>query len=138
MDRFSRTTEIDTAEIVAATMEDDTPKKSKASIIIAIIVCLFVAVVIWLWVMEADTEITSKGFDDIPVYTAITDTTPLKTIDITVNGIRKNIIDFKAEDFKIIETTDGYEVFLSEEKAELFNLKNESVSGEIIVSVSAK
>lgn len=138
MDRFSRTTEIDTAEIAAATMEDDTPQKSKASVIIAIVVCLLVAVVIWLFVMETNTEIIQKEFNDIPVYATITDTTPIKTDKIIVSGVRRNVIDLNSEDFKIVEGTNGYNAILLGEKAELFYLTSEFVNNEIIVSVSEK
>ena len=61
MDRFSKTTEIDTAEITAATMEDDTPKKSKATNIIALVLCLLIAVIVWIFVMETDTNYIEKS-----------------------------------------------------------------------------
>lgn len=138
MDRFSRTTEIDTAEIAAATMEDDAPKKSKVSIIITATICLLIAIIIWLWVMEIDQDIIQKTYSDIPVYTTDSDTTPILTTDIIVNGIRRNIIDIKSEDFKAIQIESGYQIFLIGNKAERFDLTTDITSGEIIVTVNEK
>ena len=40
MDKFSRTTEIDTAGVLSA-IEEETPKKSRKGNIIALIICVF-------------------------------------------------------------------------------------------------
>ena len=138
MDRFSKTTEIDTSEVAAATMEEDTPQKSKVNNIIALVVCLLIAVVIWLFVMEKDTELMEKKFEGVPVYSDYTEVVSTTNADITVNGIRKNIVDLKSEDFKIVEVNGQYEIFLIGGKADIFALTNESTANEIKVSVTEK
>ena len=136
MDRFSKTTEIDLSEI--APIEDGTPQKSRIGKIIALVVCLIIAVFIWLFVMEIDTDIHDKTIKNVPVYATVTEAVPSETASITVKGIRKCIIDFKAEDFKITRARGGYSIVLVGEKSELYNLENESTDDEIIVAVSLK
>lgn len=139
MDRFSRTTEIDTAEIAAATMEDDTPKKSKITNIIVLVLCLLISVIIWLMVMETNTDIMEKEYNNIPVFADYVSTTPVEYKQITVKGVRKNIIDLKSSDFTIIIEEGGrYMVYLIDGKANEFTLMNESNGNEIVVSVSEK
>lgn len=139
MDRFSKTTEIDTAEIAAAAMEDDTPKKSKATIIIALVLCVLVSVVVWLFVMETDTEPARMELD-IGVYAAMEDDTPIENVEIIVSGLRKNIVDIKKQDLRAIKREDGqYDIyFVDTAKAEIYDLVNESTADEIIVSVKEK
>ena len=139
MDRFSKTTEIDTAEITAATMEDDTPKKSKVSNIIALILCILIAIVVWMFVMETDTNYIEKDFDDVPVYSDVISDNPIDKIDIVVTGIRNNIIDIKASDIKLVLTGDKYDVYLSEEKNQIFNAEIKiEPNDEIVVTVIRK
>lgn len=138
MDRFSRTTEIDTAEITAATMEDDTPKKSKITIIIALIICLLIAVVVWAFVMETDDTIIDKEFDEIIVCTEDgANTTETKTV--TIKGVRRNIIEIGKDDIKIVYIDNQYKVIWNnEEKAKDFTLIDISGNDKITVLIEAK
>jgi hypothetical protein len=139
MDRFSKTTEIDTAEIAAAAIEDDTPQKSRASIIIALISCILIAIVIWMGVMEADSDVFQRDFDNVGVYSTYTDVEAVDSITITVKGLRRVVVDFKASDFKVIKSAeDKYIVSLEGNKADAYVIENESTDDSIVVSVSKK
>ena len=64
MDKFSRTTELDTAGVLNA-IEEDTPKKSRRNNIIALVVCFFVAIFIWAFVVSIDTELYEKKYENV-------------------------------------------------------------------------
>ena len=139
MDRFSKTTEIDTAEIAAAAMEDDTPKKSRTSIIIALISCILISIVIWMGVMEADTDPFQRDFDNVCVYATQSDVDSIDSITLTVKGIRNVVVDFKASDFKVVKTSENeYAVYLVDGKADAYTIRNESTYDSVVVSVSKK
>lgn len=140
MDRFSRTTEIDTAEIAAATMEDDTPKKSKVSSIIALVICILIAIIVWAFVMETDTNYIEKDFNGIHVYSSILDTNPIDEVDVVVVGVRKNVIDIKPSDIKLVLDDMGdYNAYLCESKKEIFIAEVEvNKNDEIVVTVRKK
>lgn len=140
MDRFSRTTEIDTAEIAAATMEDDTPKKSKVSSIIALVICILIAIIVWAFVMETDTNYIEKDFNGIHVYSSILDTNPIDEVDVVVVGVRKNVIDIKPSDIKLVLDDKGdYNAYLCESKKEIFIAEVEvNKNDEIVVTVRKK
>ena len=67
MDKFSRTTEIDTTGVLNA-IEQDTPKKSRTGNIIAFVLCVLAAIVIWLYVMDTDAEIIENEYLDVVDY----------------------------------------------------------------------
>ncbi|MBQ7412619.1 MAG: hypothetical protein IJW10_06940 [Clostridia bacterium] len=140
MDRFSKTTEIDTAEITAATMEDDTPKKSKATNIIALVLCLLIAVIVWVFVMETDTNYIEKNYDDIPVYAESMAESPIEYKTIAIRGARKNVIEIKAEDIMlVVDSNDSYTAYLIGDKSSSFVLETQfDSSDDIIVTVLAK
>ena len=94
MDKFSRTTEIDTAGVLSA-IEEDTPKKSRKGNIIALIICIVVAIIIWAYVVETDTELHEKTFTDIAVTSHNDDynITVKSQIDVTLKGTSKNLVD---------------------------------------------
>ncbi len=140
MDRFSKTTEIDTAEITAATMEDDTPKKSKATNIIALVLCLLIAVIVWVFVMETDTNYIEKNYDDIPVYAEPMAETPVDYKTIAIRGVRRNVIEIKAEDIMlVVDSNNGYTAYLVGDKSLSFVLETQfDSSDDIIVTVLAK
>ena len=66
MDKFSRTTELDTAGVLNA-IEEDTPKKSRRNNIIALVVCFFVAIFIWAFVISIDTELYEKKYENVEI-----------------------------------------------------------------------
>ena len=139
MDRFSKTTEIDTAEIAAAAIEDDTPQKSRASIIIALISCILISIVIWMGVMETDTDPFQRDFDNVGVYVTQNDVDSIDSVTVTVKGIRNVVVDFKACDFKVVKTAENeYAVYLVGDKADAYTVKNESTDDSIVISVTKK
>ena len=140
MDRFSNTTEIDSAEITAASMEDDTPKKSIATNIIALVLCLLIAVIVWVFVMETDTNYIEKNYDDIPVYAESMAESPIYYKTIAIRGARKNVIEIKAEDIMlVVDSNDSYTAYLIGDKSSSFVLETQfDSSDDIIVTVLAK
>ena len=65
MDKFTKTTEIDISSMSA--IEEDTPKSGKWGKIVALILCLLLSVIIWVYVMETDTSIKTKTIEDVRV-----------------------------------------------------------------------
>lgn len=103
MDKFSRTTEIDTAGVLNA-IEQDTPKKSRRGNIIALIICIFVAVGIWAYVMYTDPEIHEKEFDDIKVTCESDEysVTVLDEVNVVIKGTNLEITEIKKSDIKVV------------------------------------
>ena len=103
MDKFSRTTEIDTAGVLNA-IEQDTPKKSRKGNIIALVICIFVAIGIWAYVMYTDPEIHEKEFDNIQVtyegddYEIIA----IEEVDVVIKGTNRDITSISKSDIKIV------------------------------------
>ena len=107
MDKFSRTTEIDTAGVLNA-IEQDAPKKSRKGNIIALILCVLAAVCIWLYVMDTDTQIVEKVYVDVPVIVEGSDfDVDVKTmVDITLRGTKGDLVDVKRSEIKIVVKSD--------------------------------
>ena len=105
MDKFTKTTEIDISAMTE--MEDETPKKSSVGKIVAMICCLVFAIIIWLFVMEIDTSIHEKQYDDISVQVCnnndkydILGIDNMK-IDVVLTGINRELADINKEDIDI-------------------------------------
>lgn len=105
MDKFTKTTEIDISAMTE--MDDETPKKSNVGNIIAFICCLIFAIFIWLFVMEIDSTIHERAFDDIYVevfgnedagYTVSGD---LK-VDVVLTGVSNELADVDKDDIRVI------------------------------------
>lgn len=139
MDRFSKTTEIDTAEITAATMEDNAPKKSKATNVIALVLCLLIAIVVWVSVMETDTEF-EHDYDDILVYSQSNADAPIDMVSVVLKGARKNIVDIKADDIILVVDSNGKYVaqFTNESLSGLVLSTNVGSNGDIVITVISK
>ncbi len=103
MDKFSRTTEIDTAGVLNA-IEQDTPKKSRRGNIIALIICIIVAIGIWAYVMYTDPEIHEKEFNDIKVTCESEDYTVevLDDVDVVLKGTNISITEVSKSDIKVV------------------------------------
>ena len=103
MDKFSRTTELDTAGVLNA-IEEDTPKKSRRGNIIALIVCLVVAVVIWGHVMNTDTTVYEKDYVDIDIIVDSNEytVTPKGTLSVVVKGTKSELVDIKRSEIKAV------------------------------------
>lgn len=102
MDKFTKTTEIDISSMSA--IEEDTPKSGKWGKIVALILCLLLAVIIWVYVMETDTSIKTKTIEDVNV-TSVTangyNSTTVPSFDIEASGIFRDLVDIKKEDIRI-------------------------------------
>jgi hypothetical protein len=103
MDKFTKTTEIDISAMNE--MEDETPKKSKVGTIVALIVCLFVSLFIWIFVMETDTSLIEKTYDDV----SVTIVNNINNFDITaedmsviIKATRSDFADLKKHDISVI------------------------------------
>ena len=103
MDKFSRTTEIDTAGVLNA-IEEDTPKKSRRGNIIALAICILVAIFIWAYVMDTDPEIIEQEFKNVTVtfenenynYTVTTQ------VNVVIKGTRNKVVDISKSDIILV------------------------------------
>ena len=93
MDKFTKTTEVDISNMNI--MEEEAPQKRKAGKIIAMIICLLLAVVAWIYVVETDDTKVEKTFDDITVvltngsdkqFTA-------ENVSVTLIGTNSQLVD---------------------------------------------
>ncbi len=103
MDKFSRTTEIDTAGVLSA-IEEDAPKKSRKGNIIALIICILVAIFIWAYVVDTDPELHEKKFTEIEVSFENTDyNVTVKTrINVTLKGTTSDLVDVSRSEISVI------------------------------------
>ena len=103
MDKFTKTTEIDISAMVD--MEDETPKKSTAGTIVALIVCLIVSLFIWVFVMETDSSLIEKTYDDISV-TIVNNTENLnitaEDVSVAIKATRSDFADLKKQDITAV------------------------------------
>ena len=103
MDKFSRTTEIDTAGVLNA-IEQDTPKKSRRGNIIALVICIFVAVGIWAYVMYTDPTEHEREYRDVDIICENADynVEVLDEVDVVIKGTNLNITEISKSDIKIV------------------------------------
>lgn len=101
MDKFSRTTELDTAGVLNA-IEEDTPKKSRRNNIIALVVCFFVAIFIWAFVVSIDTELYEKKYENVKIVFENPDYTVTSSASITVvvKGTKNELVDISKDEVK--------------------------------------
>ncbi|MBO5212328.1 MAG: hypothetical protein J6B60_02180 [Clostridia bacterium] len=99
MDRYSKTIDTDTTEFL--NIEDSTPtvKHSTASKIFAIIVCLFLAIVVWLHVMNTSTENVEYIFNDVEYVE--NGVSVDKDVTIKVIGTKSFIADAKRSNITV-------------------------------------
>ena len=111
MDKFSRTTEIDTAGVLSA-IEEETPKKSRRGNIIALVICVLVAIFIWAYVVDTNPEITSIEFSNVEVAVQSDEyNVVLKTqVDITVSGTISDVVDISRSDISVYISTESINI----------------------------
>ena len=111
MDKFSRTTEIDTAGVLSA-IEEETPKKSRRGNIIALVICVIVAIFICAYVVDTNPEITSIEFSNVEVAVQSDEyNVVLKTqVDITVSGTISDIVDINRSDISVYISTESINI----------------------------
>ena len=132
MDKFTKTTEIDISAMVD--MEDETPKKSKAGTIVALIVCLIVSLFIWVFVMETDSSLIEKTYDDISV-TIINNTENLnitaEDVSVAIKATRSDFADLKKQD--ITAVLDASNVHISGKQMANVKITINSTNGVYVV-----
>ena len=103
MDKFSRTTEIDPAGVLTA-IEQDAPQTSRTGNIIAFVLCVLAAIVIWLYVMDTDAEIIENEYLDVPVVVEDCgyDVEVKTPVDIIIKGTKGELVDIKRSEIKIV------------------------------------
>lgn len=103
MDKFTKTTEIDISAMTE--MEDETPQKSSAGKVVAMIFCLIFAIIIWLFVMEIDTSIQEREYKNISIlkvsdagYTVTGD----ENVDVILTGFSHELADIDRNEIRAI------------------------------------
>ena len=102
MEKFTKTTEIDISAMNE--IEDEAPKKSNVGNVIAIIVCLVLAILIWVFVIETDDSLTSKVYkvnitDTVDGYEIVN-----TSINVEIKATRSDLADLSKDE--IIVTID--------------------------------
>lgn len=102
MEKFTKTTEIDISAMNE--IEDEAPKKSNVGNVIAIIVCLLLAILIWVFVIETDDSLTSKVYkvnvtDTVDGYEIVN-----TSINVEIKATRSDLADLSKDE--IIVTID--------------------------------
>lgn len=109
MDKFTKTTEIDTSDL---NLLEETPKKSKVGKVVALIISLLLAVAIWLYVVETDTTVVDKEYTGIKVEIVNEELNGYEItaddISVTVSGTTSQLVDIDESDItvKVRITTD--------------------------------
>lgn len=132
MDKFTKTTEIDISAMVD--MEDETPKKSKASTIIALVVCLIVSLLIWTFVMETDSSLIEKTYEEISV-TVINNTEnyniTAEDVSVAIKATRSDFADLKKQD--IVVELDASEIHVMGTQIAKVKITINSTNGVYVV-----
>ena len=103
MDKFTKTTEMDISAMHET--EEKAPKKSKIGSIVAIVVCLFVAVVIWLYAMEIDIAEHTREYNNVSVDlvgNADYDISGDLSVNVVLVGPNSDLVDIEKSDIKVV------------------------------------
>ena len=100
MEKFTKTTEIDISAMNE--IEDEAPKKSNVGNVIAIIVCLLLAILIWVFVIETDDSLTSKVYkvnvtDTVDGYEIVN-----TSINVEIRATRSDLADLSKDEIIVI------------------------------------
>lgn len=101
MDKFTKTTEIDISAMHDV-MEEETPKKNKTGKIVAIIISCLVAIGVWVYASEKDSNIETDTYE-------VQATFDNQVLDfyVYVSGTNSQLADFDANKIVIIKDTNG-------------------------------
>lgn len=98
MDKFTKTTDVDTSD--ADLLEEKAQKKSKIGRVIALVISLLLAVAIWVYVAETDATIVEKDYNvsvmvvgTVPDYDITAD-----DVTVTVEGTTSQLVDIDKSD----------------------------------------
>ena len=103
MDKFTRTTEMDISAM--QNVKEAAPKKNRIGSIVAIIFCLFIAVIIWLYAMEIDADMHTREYKSVAVEligNADYDISGDLNVDIVLVGANKDLVDIEKEDIRVV------------------------------------
>lgn len=106
MDKFTKTTEMDISAMNEAEEEASKKNKGKSKIgtIISIILCMFVAVAIWLFAMESDDSLYSRTYKDINVNLIGNDGYEVSgdlCVDVVLLGTNSELADIEREEIEV-------------------------------------
>ena len=109
MERFTKTTEIENSDEYVND-EKATLRKKKFGKLLAIIICLILAIVAWIYVVETDETKVEKKFDDVSV--TILDKSDkfniyADKVSVTLIGTNSQLVD--VDPSKIVVTVSGLE-----------------------------
>ena len=134
MDKFTKTTEVDISNM--GLIEEDTPQKSKAGKIIAIIISLLLSISIWLYVVETDKTEVEEVYENIVVHVLNEpDGYKVKAENVTVilTGTNSKLVDIDEADIIVEIKADN----LTEEDTIVTEYKA-YINGEVEPSVEVK
>lgn len=106
MDKFTKTTEMDISAMNEAEEEASKKNKGKSKIgtIISIILCMFVAVAIWLFAMESDDGLYSRTYKDINVNLIGNDGYEVSgdlCVDVVLLGTNSELANIEREEIEV-------------------------------------
>ena len=134
MDKFTKTTEVDISNM--GLIEEDTPQKSKAGKIIAIVISLLLSISIWLYVVETDKTEVEEVYENIVVHVLNEpDGYKVKAENVTVilTGTNSKLVDIDEADIIVEIKADN----LTEEDTIVTEYKA-YINGEVEPSVEVK
>lgn len=102
MDKFTKTTEVEFANMNS--VEEETPQKSKVGKIVAIVISLLLSVIAWVYVAETDDTEVEKEFKNIKVvvldaneqFDIIAD-----NVSLTLIGTNSQLVDVNTADIVV-------------------------------------
>ena len=103
MTKFTKTTEIDISAMHDV-IEEDTPKRSKLSFILPIIISIVLAFFVWIYVTENSDDVKKKTFTSVQVPNEEI------TLNIEVEGTYSALADIDQDSFEITKKDDEYVV----------------------------
>ena len=135
MDKFTKTTEIDISAMTE--MEDETPQKSNAGKIIAMIICLIFAIIIWLFVMEIDTSDREREYKNISILRVNDDgytVTGDESVDVILTGLNHELADIDRNEIRAILHFSPEKIVLGKEHEYAVEIELPDDAGESVRS----
>ena len=124
MTKFTKTTEIDISAMQDI-IEEETPKRSKLSLVLPIIISIVLAFFIWIYVTENSDDVKTKEFSSVNFVDQNV------TLDIVVEGTYSALADINEDSFEIKKDGDSYAVTIkstASEKAKSASIISSNVS----------
>ena len=111
MTKFTKTTEIDISAMQDI-IEEETPKRSKLSFVLPIIISIVLAFFIWIYVTENSDDLNTKSI------TGVSFPDEEITFDIVVEGTYSALADINEDSFEIKADGEGYVVTIKSTASE--------------------